>query len=237
MGDRRHAREAGQAVRRAEGRHVTPGGCQELRAEQDTQTGQAADHLGGRMAAKPALDELVNLLDLLVKGQHPSARSAIKRAATCSPGSLIVWALAAPTAAPASLSTPRTLRERVAGPRLDGEVPLVRAALTMYVVPAPWAFITLWALSPAPITTPPLIPHLATGGGEVGAGSVVGAGMVLLVAATVVGGAVVVGGTVVGGPDGSPGPPKKGSRTKQMNPAWTDRRVSGRQSQRPLWSK
>src|SRR6266545_2265318 len=70
-GDWGHTGQAGQAIRRAEGGHVAPGGSQKLRAEQDTDTGQAADHLGGRVAAKPALDELVDLFDLLVEGQHP----------------------------------------------------------------------------------------------------------------------------------------------------------------------
>jgi hypothetical protein len=48
---------------------------------------------------------------------------------------------------------------------------------------------------------------------------------------------VVVGAGVGGGPDGSSAGPKNGSRAKSMNPRMDRGEVSGRQSQRPPWSK
>ena len=111
-GDRRHAGEAGQAIGRPEARHVTRGGGQELRAEQDPHPGQAAGHLGGRTAANPALDELVDLPGLPVEGQHP-----LRQVGDQAGGQLLTrqpdrLGSGRATAAAASLAAPRTLRER-----------------------------------------------------------------------------------------------------------------------------
>lgn len=65
------AGEAGQAIGAAEGVHVTAGRGDELGAEPGAHAGQAADHLGVRMLAKPGLDQGVELGDLLIEGHHP----------------------------------------------------------------------------------------------------------------------------------------------------------------------
>ena len=93
------------------------------------------------------------------------------------------------------------------------------------------------------MATPPLGSHLGTevaaGGAVVGAAVVVGARVVVgatvvVVTATV----VVVGRAVVGGAGGAWAvPPKNGSRAKPTKPCMDDAEVSGRQSQRPPWSR
>jgi len=117
-------------------------------------------------------------------------------------------------------------------------------ALTVYLVPEPWASTTRWASSPVPMATPPLVSHLGTAAAA--GGAVVGAAVVVVVGALVVGvsvvvvaGMVVVGGLVVGAGAAGAGatPLKKGSRAKSTNPCMDCAEVSGRQSQRPPWSR
>src|SRR4029453_5552079 len=76
------------------------------------------------------------------------------------------------------------------------------------------------------------------GGGVVVGGVVVGA-LVVGVSVVVVAGRVVVGGLVVGVGAAAAGaaPVKKGSGRKPPNPGMDSAEVSGRQSQRPPWSR
>lgn len=69
-GDGCDAGEAGELVRGAEPVHGGGGG-DELGAEHDADAGHAGNHICRGMAAKPVLDELVDVLDLLVEGNHP----------------------------------------------------------------------------------------------------------------------------------------------------------------------
>ncbi|KUN31410.1 hypothetical protein AQJ27_51415 [Streptomyces olivochromogenes] len=64
------AAEAGEPVGSAEDAHVAAGGGQELGTEDDAQAGHAGDHFEVLVLAKPGLDELVDLGDLLVEADH-----------------------------------------------------------------------------------------------------------------------------------------------------------------------
>ena len=61
---------AGQMVGRAEGGHVAAGGGDEFGAQDRADAGEAGDHRGERMVAKPGLDERVDLGDLLIEAYH-----------------------------------------------------------------------------------------------------------------------------------------------------------------------
>src|SRR6185437_4436567 len=81
------AGEPGQAGRRAEEAQVADGVGEELHAEQDADAGHALDHRGELVPVKPVLDELVQLADLPVEGDHLPASCAVSFSA----GSMACW--------------------------------------------------------------------------------------------------------------------------------------------------
>lgn len=59
-----------EVVGAVEGVHVAAGGREELGSQQGPDAGHAGDHFRVPVLAKPALDELVGLGNLLVEGHH-----------------------------------------------------------------------------------------------------------------------------------------------------------------------
>lgn len=104
------AGEGRQCVRGVELVQVAADGSEELGAEGRTDAGDAQKDVGKFVLAKPALDELVRLGDLLIEVITFSARVRTSWAMVFSPGTAVCCRSAASTADSAKALALRTLR-------------------------------------------------------------------------------------------------------------------------------